>query len=104
MPPLKVQATQGTIVHFAFHSSSINGLMEITPFFASDQRGYFTKTFSEEVFAAHGITPNIISFNFQAHGNLRPHFSIMAQNKIIQPLDLLGCTSQLRCLGHGFLL
>ena len=43
-------------MQFAFHSSSINGLVEITPFFSSDQRGYFTKTFSEEVFAAHGIT------------------------------------------------
>ena len=43
-------------MQLAFHSSSINGLVEITPFFSSDQRGYFTKTFSEEVFAAHGIT------------------------------------------------
>lgn len=40
---------------FAFQETSIPGLTRITPFFAPDDRGYFSKVFERSIFADHGI-------------------------------------------------
>lgn len=43
------------IQKFEFKETKISGLWEITPFNAEDVRGCFTKDYSKEVFAQHGI-------------------------------------------------
>lgn len=43
------------MVHFEFKNSDIKGLIEITPFFAEDERGYLSKPFEKEIFADNGI-------------------------------------------------
>lgn len=40
---------------FVFQETGIDGLVQITPFCAADQRGFFTKPFERSVFAEHGI-------------------------------------------------
>lgn len=40
---------------FEFQPSTIEGLTCITPFYAPDDRGYFTKVFEKSIYAAHGI-------------------------------------------------
>lgn len=40
---------------FAFHETTIPGLIEVTPFNADDIRGCFTKDYSKEVFEQNGI-------------------------------------------------
>ncbi len=40
---------------FSFQETGIRGLTRITPFFAPDGRGYFSKIFEQSVFAGHGI-------------------------------------------------
>lgn len=40
---------------FVFHTTNIEGLCLIRPIFSRDQRGYFSKTFERELFAAHGV-------------------------------------------------
>lgn len=40
---------------FTFQETAIGGLVQITPFFAPDNRGYFTKVFEQSIFASHGI-------------------------------------------------
>lgn len=43
------------MTRFAFQETALEGLALITPLFISDGRGYLTKTFEAELFAAHGI-------------------------------------------------
>lgn len=43
------------MAHFSFQETSIAGLTYITPFFASDSRGFLSKSFEKSIFAAHGI-------------------------------------------------
>jgi len=40
---------------FSFQQTSIEGLVQITPFFVSDERGYFSKSFEQSIFSAYGI-------------------------------------------------
>lgn len=40
---------------FEFQNTAISGLTVITPFYASDRRGYLSKPFERSIFAAHGI-------------------------------------------------
>ena len=40
---------------FSFQKTSIAGLTYITPFLASDSRGFLSKSFEKSIFAAHGI-------------------------------------------------
>ena len=40
---------------FKFLQTSLDGLTLITPFFAPDYRGWFSKPFEKSIFAAHGI-------------------------------------------------
>ena len=43
------------MTHFSFQKTSIAGLIHITPFLASDSRGFLSKSFEKSIFAAHGI-------------------------------------------------
>jgi dTDP-4-dehydrorhamnose 3,5-epimerase len=43
---------------FQFHETTIQGLTLIEPFFASDERGNFSKWFESSIFKANGITLN----------------------------------------------
>ena len=43
------------IQKFEFRETEINGLIEVTPFNADDNRGLFTKDYSKEAFEANGI-------------------------------------------------
>lgn len=47
------------IQKFAFHTTDIEGLFEIQPFCARDNRGCFTKDFSQEVFEQNNIQHNL---------------------------------------------
>lgn len=47
------------IQKFEFKETSINGLIEITPFNAEDIRGCFTKDYSKEVFEENGIAHDL---------------------------------------------
>lgn len=40
---------------FQFQNAELDGLVQISPFHAPDNRGYLSKPFEFEVFAAHGI-------------------------------------------------
>lgn len=40
---------------FTFEKTNISGLLLVTPFFAPDSRGWFSKSFEKSIFAAHGI-------------------------------------------------
>lgn len=48
------------IQNFEFHSTIIPGLLEITPFYADDKRGCFTKDYSKEIFEAYGLSYNLL--------------------------------------------
>ena len=43
------------MMSFVFKTSEIQNLIQISPLFVSDQRGYLAKHFEKEIFAAHGI-------------------------------------------------
>lgn len=43
------------IQKFEFRQTEISGLIEVIPFCADDNRGFFTKDYSKEVFEANGI-------------------------------------------------
>lgn len=43
------------MTHFSFEPTGMDGLTLITPFYAPDKRGYFTKIFEKSIFAANGI-------------------------------------------------
>ena len=45
---------------FVFQSTEIEGLRLVAPMFHRDRRGYFSKTFEREAFAAHGVTLNAV--------------------------------------------
>lgn len=47
------------IRHFVFHKTSIDGLLHIESFDASDERGCFTKDFSAELFSQQGLRFNL---------------------------------------------
>lgn len=47
------------IQRFEFHETEIQGLIEVTPFNADDERGCFTKDYSREIFEENGITHNL---------------------------------------------
>ena len=47
------------IQKFAFTKTEIEGLIVMDPFVAYDERGYFIKDYSQEVFAAQGITHDL---------------------------------------------
>lgn len=40
---------------FCFEETSISGLIKIRPFFAPDERGFFSKVFEKEIFCENGI-------------------------------------------------
>lgn len=40
---------------FCFEAASISGLVKIHPFFAPDERGFFSKVFEKEIFKRNGI-------------------------------------------------
>ncbi len=44
-----------SIVNFSFNKTEIDGLIEITSFNAEDNRGYFIKDYSKDIFEANGI-------------------------------------------------
>lgn len=48
------------IQKFAFRETDIKGLIEVTPFNSTDNRGCFTKDYSKEVFEANGIDHKLV--------------------------------------------
>lgn len=78
---------------FAFHETDIAGLYEITPFFAGDMRGGFTKDFSREIFQANGIRHELaeVFYTTSRKGVLRGlHFQ-----RVKQQAKLVRCISGL---------
>ena len=47
------------IQKFSFEKTEIEGLILVNPFVAYDERGYFIKDYSKEVFEANGITHDL---------------------------------------------
>lgn len=75
---------------FCFESTNIADLIMITPFLASDDRGYFSKTFEKSIFADHSIelSPWEELRSFSHKGVLRGlHFQRRhCQDKLVQVL------------------
>lgn len=73
---------------FAFHETSIPGLIEVTPFNADDVRGCFTKDYSKEVFEANGIHHDLaeVFYTTSHKGVIRAlHFQrVMQQPKLVR--------------------
>lgn len=76
------------IQRFEFHPTSIEGLIEVTPFNADDVRGSFTKDYSKEVFEANGISHNLaeVFYTTSHKGVIRAlHFQrVMQQPKLVR--------------------
>ena len=79
------------IQHFEFQNKRISGLVEITPFFADDNRGYFIKDFEKDIFTQNGISFDIYEeFNSFSYKNVIRglHFqSKYPQSKLISALQ-----------------
>lgn len=75
---------------FLFQTTMIHNLIQITPFYAPDERGYFSKPFEKSIFAAHGIelSPWEELRSFSKKGVLRGlHFQRShSQDKLVQVL------------------
>lgn len=76
------------MTRFDFKDTEIEGLKLVTPFCAEDERGYFSKVFEREIFAANGLELSLFEelVSFSHKGVLRGlhfqrHFS---QDKLIQ--------------------
>ncbi|MFG6353010.1 MAG: dTDP-4-dehydrorhamnose 3,5-epimerase [Oscillospiraceae bacterium] len=76
---------------FVFQSTNIEGLCLIAPMFHCDQRGYFSKPFERDAFAAHGISLDVVEEleTCSARGTLRGlHFQRRhSQNKLVRVLS-----------------
>ena len=83
------------IQKFAFKKTSIEGLIEVTPFNADDVRGCFTKDYSKEVFEANGI-----------HHDLAEVFYTTSHKGVIRALHFQRVKQQpklVRCVsGHVY--
>lgn len=83
------------IQKFEFHSTKIQGLIEVTPFNADDIRGCFTKDYSKEVFEANGI-----------HHDLAEVFYTTSHKGVIRALHFQRVKQQpklVRCIwGHVY--
>lgn len=77
--------------NFCFNDTQLNDLKLITPFYASDDRGYFTKCFEKEIFSLNGIDfqPYEELRSFSKKGVVRGlHFQRKyCQDKLIQVLN-----------------
>lgn len=73
-----------------FQTADIPGLLEITPFNADDERGSFTKDYSQEIFGEHGIELALgeIFYSTNKKGVLRGlHFQrVKPQAKLVRCL------------------
>ena len=70
------------IQQFMFEALSLNGAFLIKPFIAQDERGYFIKDYSKELFEAHGIEHNLqeVFYTHSHKGVIRAiHFQIYRQ-------------------------
>lgn len=76
------------IQKFEFKETKISGLWEITPFNAEDVRGCFTKDYSKEVFAQHGIDHDLqeVFYTTSKKGVIRAlHFQrVKQQPKLVR--------------------
>ena len=76
------------IQKFEFKETKIPGLWEITPFNAEDVRGCFTKDYSKEVFAQHGIDHDLqeVFYTTSKKGVIRAlHFQrVKQQPKLVR--------------------
>ena len=76
------------IQKFEFKETKIAGLWEITPFNAEDVRGCFTKDYSKEVFAQHGIDHDLqeVFYTTSKKGVIRAlHFQrVKQQPKLVR--------------------
>ncbi len=76
---------------FVFQTTKLEGLCLISPIFIRDQRGYFSKPFEREIFAAHGVCFDVAEEleSRSAQGTLRGlHFQRRhSQDKLIRVLS-----------------
>jgi len=76
---------------FVFEATNIHDLMQIAPLCVPDQRGYFSKTFEQSIFASHGISmsPWEELRSYSHKGVLRGlHFQRRhSQDKLVQVLQ-----------------
>ena len=83
------------IQKFEFHETQIKELFEITPFNAKDNRGYFTKDYSHEIFEQNGIKHECaeVFYSMSKRGVIRGlHFQ-----RVREQAKLVRCIS-----GHIF--
>jgi dTDP-4-dehydrorhamnose 3,5-epimerase len=63
-----------------FHEGKIHGVFEVKPELLNDDRGFFARTWCQEEFAAHGLTPRLVQCNISFNrrkGTLRGmHYQI----------------------------
>lgn len=75
---------------FQFHAASLPGLTVISPFYASDQRGWFQKTYEHRDFTAHNISfvPSEAFYTHSKKGTVRGlHLQWRnCQDKLVQVL------------------
>ena len=77
--------------NFEFTHKKISGLMEITPFFVGDERGYFQKSFEKAIFEENGILFDVYEefISFSRYGVIRGlHFQAQ------EPQSKLVCAPQ----------
>ena len=55
--------------NFSFEKLDLDGLCVITPFFVSDERGYFLKSYEKEIFRNNGIETDIFEA-FESYSKL----------------------------------
>jgi len=80
---------------FEFHATQIEGLILINPFVAYDERGYFIKDYSQEVFEQNGV-----------HHDLKEVFYTNSQKGVIRAIHFQRVKQQaklVRCVwGHVY--
>ena len=78
------------VIPFDFQQAAIGGVIVISPFNADDLRGSFTKDYSREIFAAHGVYHNIeeVFYTTSKRGVIRAlHFQrVKHQPKLVRCL------------------
>jgi len=76
------------IQKFEFTETTLNGVLLIKPFVACDERGYFLKDYSEEVFLANGISHELkeVFYTSSQKGVVRAiHFQrVKTQAKLVR--------------------
>lgn len=81
--------------NFSMHSTEIEGLMLVKPFIAKDERGYFLKDYSREVFEQNGI-----------HHDLQEVFYTNSHKGVVRAIHFQRVKQQaklVRCVqGHIF--